>query len=112
LNLSFAKQAIDDFYNQFGHLYLRFFGEGEPTQEINKIKDILDYSKKFTNIKSELQTNGFFNENVCKWIGDKIDVVWISCDGYKEIQDYYRLTSNNTKSSEIVEINIKYLAKK
>lgn len=112
LNVNFAKKAIDDFYNQFGHVYSRFFGEGEPTLEIEKIKDIMEYCKKFTKVKSELQTNGFFNENICKWIGENINIVWISCDGPEEIQDYYRPTVNNTKSSIIVERNIKYLAKR
>ncbi len=112
LDINFAKKAIDDFYNQFGHVYLRFFGEGEPTLEMGKIKEIIKYCKKFTNVESELQTNGFFNEDTCKWIGKNIDIVWISCDGPEEIQNYYRPAINNTKSSNIVERNIKYLAKK
>lgn len=112
MNINFIKCAIDDFYKENSNIYLRFFGDGEPTLEMNVIKEATEYARSLDkNSIIEIQTNGFFNENVCDWLGDNMDIIWISCDGPKDIQDYYRPTIAGTGSSDIVEKNIIYLTK-
>ncbi|SHF02083.1 radical SAM additional 4Fe4S-binding SPASM domain-containing protein [Marinitoga hydrogenitolerans DSM 16785] len=109
-NINFYKIGITDFYLSHGYIYLRFFANGEPTLQIDIIKELVEYSKFLTNnVKFELQTNGVFNKKISKWISENIDIVWISCDGMPKIQDYYRPTLSGNSSSKIVESNIKYL---
>lgn len=113
ISIDFAKAGINDFYSKFGHIYLRFFGDGEPTFELKKIKSIISFArKKDKNAIIELQTNGFFSEKITDYIVKNIDIVWVSCDGTPEIQNYYRPTINNAPTSTIVEKNIRYLTKK
>ena len=110
MDMEFIKCAIDDFYKQYGTIYLRFFADGEPTLELDVIKKSIEYAReKDENSIFELQTNGFFNEQVCKWLGENIDIIWISFDGTSDIQDYYRPALNGKKSSPVVERNIRYL---
>ncbi|MBM7558991.1 radical SAM/SPASM domain-containing protein [Marinitoga litoralis] len=112
-NIDFYKVGIRDFYTSHGYIYLRFFANGEPTLQIDIIKQLVEYSKFLTNnVKFELQTNGIFNKKTSKWISENIDIVWISCDGMPEIQNYYRPTLSGQPSSKIVENNIKFLADK
>lgn len=113
INVKFVKCAIDDFYKQGNKLFIRFFGNGEPTLEFEKIKEIYEYATKLDNKATfEIQTNGVFNEEIAKWIGQHIDIVWISYDGTTEVNDFYRATFNNKSLSNIVEKNIKYLNEK
>jgi len=113
INTDFAKAGIDDFFNNFGHVYLRLFGDGEPTLEFQKMKELIFYArKKDRKAVIELQTNGFFPKKIPDYIIKNIQIVWISCDGPNDIQNYYRPTKINTGSSDIVEKNIKYLSKK
>lgn len=109
----FVKAGIDDFFGKFGHVYLRLFGDGEPTIEFEKMKEFISYSRvKDKKAVIELQTNGFFSKEIADYIVKNIQIVWISCDGPDDIQNYYRPTKINTASSGIVEENIKYIAKK
>lgn len=113
INIKFVKCAIDDFYKQGNKLFIRFFGNGEPTLEFEKIKEIYEYAIKLDKESTfEIQTNGVFNEEMAKWIGEHIDIVWISYDGTTEVNDFYRATFNNKSVSNIVEKNIKYLNEK
>lgn len=113
MDLDFIKSAIDDFYNQNNRLYLRFFGNGEPTLEMEVIKKATNYARvKDSNSVIEIQTNGFFNESVCTWLGDNMNIIWISCDGPASIQDFYRPSASGEGTSTVVEKNIKYLAHK
>lgn len=110
ININFVKRAISDFKNQGNNLFVRFFGNGEPTIEFEKIKGIYDYSKKLdNNAIFEIQTNGTFNQEVAKWIAEHLDIVWISYDGTTEANDFYRVNKNNDCVSKIVENNIKFL---
>lgn len=113
INVYFVKTGIDDFFTKFGHVYLRLFGDGEPTLEFNKIRTIVSYAKKKDiNATIELQTNGYFSKKIADYIIKNIPIVWISCDGMPDIQNYYRPTITQTNSSNVVEKNIKYLSAK
>lgn len=111
IDVNFAKCGIDDFFIE-NEPALRFFGSGEPTVAFNEMKELWDYAfeKAGRNLYTEIQTNGFFNAKVREWIADHIDMVWISCDGYPEIQDYHRPTVAGTRSSHVVAENIRKLA--
>lgn len=110
IDIDFVKCAINDFIKQGNKLFIRFFGNGEPTIEFNKIKEIYEYA---THIDKdaifEIQTNGVFNKEISEWIAHHIDIVWISYDGTTEVNDFYRVTVNNTSVSKTVEDSIKYL---
>jgi uncharacterized protein len=110
LSLDFAKVGIDDYYLTDYEKHIRFFGAGEPTIKLELIKEILFYAKK-KNAKttSEIQTNGCFSESTGKWLGENIDIIWISSDGIPVFQNYYRPFYGGKKSSDILERNIKYL---
>ena len=65
---------------------LRFFSPGEPTQNMDVIKECVYYAKKInSDIQVELQTNGLFeNDGDAEWISENIDSVWFSLDGAPE----------------------------
>jgi len=111
IDINFVKRGIIDYFANYTSREIRFFGNGEPTLEIDLIKEIVKFAKDIDQKSTfELQTNGFFSENHAKWIGKNMNIVWISCDGFPEIQNYYRPTVNSGNSSVIVERNIRYLA--
>lgn len=110
MNINFIKCAIDDFYKENRKIYLRFFGDGEPTLQMNIIRETTKYVRmKDKKSVIELQTNGYFSESICEWLGENMDIIWISCDGPQDIQDYYRPIKSGENSSYIVEKNVKYL---
>lgn len=110
LNLDFAKAGIDDYYETNYKRHIRFFGAGEPTEEFDLMKKIYYYAKdKDYRTTAEIQTNGCFSEEVAKWLAWNVDIIWISSDGTPDIQDYYRPMLSNSKSSEILERNIRYI---
>lgn len=111
IDINFVKKGIIDYFKNYSSREIRFFGNGEPTLELGLIEEIVKFAKdKDSKSAFELQTNGFFSENAAKWIGENMNIVWISCDGFSEIQNYYRPTPGGKKSSPVVERNIRYLA--
>lgn len=113
IDINFVKRAIKDFYDDGNELFIRYFGNGEPTIEFELIKEINKYAKKIDkNAYFELQTNGVFSKEKLNWIAQNIDIVWISYDGTTEVNDFYRVNANGQKVSHIIENNIKYLSDK
>lgn len=114
IDIDFVKAGIDDFYKKNNALWLRFFGSGEPTCEFDLIKEILDYAREVTKNKltCEIQTNGYFSNEIRDWLIENCDIIHISVDGPPEIQDAYRPTKGNGPSSSIVLSNVKYIAEK
>lgn len=112
INYEFVKTAINDFFTKEKKIYLRFFGNGEPTLCFDLMKKIVKYCRSLDkNAVFELQTNGYFKEEICQWIGENIDIVWISYDGTSEANAFYRVRHDNTTANEVVEKNIMYLVK-
>lgn len=109
----FARTVIRDYLSSCEHPWIRFYGAGEATVEIDLIKKLIDYANDISSapIFYELQTNGFFSLNVADYIGHKFNVVYISIDGPPNINDKQRLTSNGEPTSEIVVRNIELLNK-
>lgn len=112
IDVNFVKRAILDFFAKQDDRQIRFFSVGEPTLAMGRIKEITQWVNKITDkkCKYELQTNGFFSDEIANWVSENMDIVWISCDGPPEIQDYYRPNRNNGPSSLVVEKNIRLLA--
>ena len=111
LPLEIAKAGIDEFFSENKSRHIRFYGPGEPTMEFDLMCQIFEYAKeKDKNVSAEIQTNGTFSQKVCEWILNNVNIVWISFDGTPDIQDKQRpLGDNLTKSSTIIEENVKWL---
>jgi radical SAM protein with 4Fe4S-binding SPASM domain len=112
INVDFARLAIRDYFEQTQNYYIRFFGAGEPTIAFDEMKAIHEFSKNLSNnnLKTELQTNGYFDDIVADWIEKNVDVLWISFDGLPSLQDKQRPTQAGLGSSDIVISNIKRFA--
>jgi len=112
-----AKAGIDWYFANNESRHVRFYGPGEPTQEFMLMKDIVEYAKaspdRGKDVSAEIQTNGVFGEQVREWMLDNMNIIWMSFDGTKDIQDYYRpLNPEHEKdfggrtSAEVLEENI------
>lgn len=113
LDFNFAKRGVDDFFRDNTSRHIRFYGIGEPTLELELIKKIRDYAyqKAGDSLTVELQTNGFFSENIAKWISRNVNILWVSCDGPPEIQNIQRPTVSKKPTSKILKKNLRYFAK-
>lgn len=111
IDINFAKKGIDDFFRDSPSRYIRFYGIGEPTLEIEKIKEITEYarSKSEQPVYVELQSNGCFPDSTKEWISKNVNWLWVSCDGNAEIQDKQRPFKNGSKTSNFVEETIRSL---
>ena len=118
--LEIAKKGIDWYFSNNESRHIRFYGPGEPTQEFDKLKSITEYAKSHKNrgedVTVEIQTNGVFSEEVRNWMLDNINIMWVSFDGMRDIQDYYRPLNpkfrkvfNNKTSAEALEENVRWL---
>lgn len=94
LNFEIAKNGIDWYFNNNPSRHIRFYGPGEPTQEFEMLKRITEYAKNHPNrgsdVTVEIQTNGVFTEAIRSWALENFNIIWMSFDGMKEIQDYNR----------------------
>lgn len=92
--LDVAKAAIDWYFSNNESRHIRFYGPGEPTQEFDKMKAITEYAKNHSNggdrVTVEIQTNGIFTPDVCEWVLNNVNIIWMSFDGMKDIQNYNR----------------------
>ncbi len=110
LSFEMAKAGVDYFYKTNSSRHIRFYGPGEPTKAFKVMKQIVDYAKeKDDRTTVEIQTNGCFSKSVRDWIKNNINIVWVSFDGYPEIQDRNRPLINGKPSSPIIEENVKCL---
>ena len=120
LPFEIAKAGIDWYFSTNESRHIRFYGPGEPTQEFEKLKEITEYAKAHSNrgkdVTAEIQTNGVFTEDVRNWALDNFNIMWMSFDGMKDIQDYnrplnpkYAKCFGNRTSAEILESNVKWL---
>lgn len=113
LDFNFAKRLTDDFFRDNSCRHIRFYGIGEPTLEFELMKKIRDYAygQAGKALTVELQTNGFFSKKIAQWIYKNVDILWVSCDGPAEIQNYQRPTPDQKPTSDTVVKNLKYFAK-
>ena len=112
-----AKSGIDWYFANNENRHIRFYGPGEPTQEFELMKAIVEYAKKSPDrghdVTVEIQTNGVFNEQVREWMLYNMNIVWMSFDGTRDIQNFYRPLNPKYKdifggrtSAQVLEENI------
>ena len=120
LPLEIAKAGIDWYFENNDSRHIRFYGPGEPTQEFDSMRQITEYAKAHPNggdrVTVEIQTNGVFSEEKRDWVLENVNIAWMSFDGMKEIQDYYRPINpiyssifGGRSSSEVLEENVRWL---
>lgn len=118
--LHVAFSAVDWYFATNDSRHIRFYGPGEPTQAFETMKQITEYAKAHSNggerVTVEIQTNGIFSDEVRKWILENVNIVWMSFDGMKDIQNYnrpinpqYREMFAGKTSAEVLEENVKWL---
>lgn len=118
LDIAFA--AIDWYFENNQSRHIRFYGPGEPSQEFESLKKITEYAKKHPNggdrVTVEIQTNGVFTEEIRDWMLDNVNIMWMSFDGMKDVQDYnrplnprYKNLYSGKTSAEVLEGNVRWL---
>lgn len=121
--LEVAKAATDWYFENNSSRHIRFYGPGEPTQEFQKMKQITEYARKHPkrgcDVTVEIQTNGVFTDNVREWLLNNVNIIWMSFDGTKDIQNYnrslnpkYSIDFNYRTSADILEENVRWLVEK
>lgn len=118
--LDIAYAAIDWYFETNESRHIRFYGPGEPTQEFEKMKQIAEYAKKHYNgserVSFEIQTNGVFTEEIRNWILENMNIVWMSFDGMKDVQNFNRPLNpvyaelyGDRTSADVLEDNVRWL---
>lgn len=115
LPIHIAKAAVDWCFSSTPYRHIRFYGPGEPTMEFDLMREITEYARrKDKNVTVELQTNGVFNEEIRSWLLLNANIIWMSFDGMREIQDYYRPLNpkyyDGRTSGQILEENVRWLS--
>jgi radical SAM protein with 4Fe4S-binding SPASM domain len=120
MDLRLAAAAVDwmvDRVRKIGRksLDIHFFG-GEPLFAPDVVDTVIHYAR-FCSMQSglipkfEVATNGVFDEDRCRFVGDYIDTVVLSFDGPEEIQNKYRSLKSGKEIYEIVARNAHHLSK-
>ena len=117
IDLEFARKGMDDFFDGrpdifgFGNTNIRFYSMGEPTIQMQLMKELTDYAKDKIgdSLHIELQTNGVFSPEIADWIAKNVAVTWVSLDGPADVQDSLRKSSNGRSFRGVIERNIKRL---
>lgn len=109
IDINFAKRGIYDYYHSTGEKYIGFFASGEPTIELNLMRELVSYAKEIMGdgVKVELQTNGVFSDKAFNWIKDNVDILWFSMDGPIQINDINRKFISGLGSGKFIENNIR-----
>jgi radical SAM protein with 4Fe4S-binding SPASM domain len=109
LPLHIAKAGIDYFFAANESRHIRFYGPGEPTQELQLLKSILAYARnKADGVTSEIQTNGCFGKSVREWLLDNLNIIWFSFDGEPDIQNANRPCIGGKPSAPVIEDNVQW----
>jgi uncharacterized protein len=113
LPLHIAKAGVDYFFSTNNSRHIRFYGPGEPTQEFELMKNIVEYAREKAGEKLsvEIQTNGCFESNIREWMLNNINIIWFSFDGEPDIQNVNRPYIGGKPSAPIIENNVKWLIK-
>ena len=120
LPFQIAKASIDWYFSNQTSRHIRFYGPGEPTREFGLLKQITEYARNHPKsdgkVTVELQTNGVFTDEVCRWLLNNANIIWMSFDGMKAIQDNNRPLNprytgevGGRSSGQVLEDNVKWL---
>lgn len=120
MDLSLAVSAVDwmaehNRKNGRDRIDVHFFG-GEPFCAPDVIDVVVHRTRALAaefglSARFEADTNGFFNESRCQFVGDYIDSVVLSFDGPEEVHNHHRPTKNGDGSFKIVAQNAYNLSK-
>jgi uncharacterized protein len=111
MTLNTARAAMDAYFdllcaNHNDRVEIHFFG-GEPFCA----KTIVSFAVEYATYRAaklgwlthfEATTNGFFNEDYCRWIANHFDTIVLSLDGPPDIQNRHRPALNGNPSAEVV----------
>ncbi len=111
---TFAKLAIKDYLEGNEEPWIRFYGSGEATLEIDLMKKLIAYADSIAlkPIYYELQSNTYYSEEIAHFIADKFDIIYVSYDAMPDINDSLRPGEAGENTSPVVERNIKILTQK
>lgn len=104
IEYNFCMRGIQDFFQNSSSRCIRFFAGGEPTLAFPLMKQITQTARELAGdeLRLELETNGFFSEEIADWISKNINYLWISCDGAPEVQNRQRPCLMQPDASRII----------
>lgn len=112
IDLSLAKQRIQEFSNRAKQdAYIIFYG-GEPLLEFDNIVKLTDYAKEIfgNRVKFSFTTNGMaLTPDKFEFLVSNDFLITISLDGFKINHDRYRLTINGNPSWDKIMKNMEKL---
>lgn len=113
IDFDFAKAGIEYFFSTNPSRTIRFFASGEATQAFPMMEKIYNFAKWLAGaeLKIELQTNGYFGEEIADWIATSVNILWLSCDGAPATQDAQRPVRGGRPSSSVILKNIARFSK-
>lgn len=102
IDTEFVRVAMDDYFERTRNFKVRFYSVGEPTQNIEGIKEVHGIARELggSGVYFEMLTNGCFDDGVADWIGDNIHRVWVSYDGPRDVCDQIRVTPDDKPGTE------------
>ena len=113
---SAAKLVADHCARNALPLRVAFHGGGEPTVHWSLLQRLTEITRNIaTEYKLEwwgyLATNGVLSQAQVRWVAEHFDLVGLSCDGPRDIQDNLRPLLNGSPSSPYVENTARMLKK-
>lgn len=104
IDFRFCMRGIEDFFRNSSSRCIRFFAGGEPTLAFPLMKKITQAARDLAGdvLRLELETNGFFSEDIANWIAENIHYLWISCDGPPEVQNQQRPSRLNSEACQVI----------
>jgi len=112
LDFKFAKRVLNDFAEADKLNRICFSADGEPTTEMELLKNIFHEAKQHNpDVATEIVTNGTFNEDVAKWLAENLDYIYVSADLLPESHDKFRLTITGKPSSPPILKNLEFFSK-
>ncbi len=111
IDVRFAQKGMEDFFAWSTSRRIRFFSAGEPTMEFEILREIYAAALSLAGdeLEVEIQTNGYFGDEVAQWIAQHCDTIWISIDGCPAVQDVQRPTIDGHGSARLVLSNLCWL---
>jgi uncharacterized protein len=111
MELSLARDAIDSYLllkksSGVSRVEIHFFG-GEPFHAENVVQFSVEYAtmraaKMGMQVHFEVTTNGIYRPALAKWVADHFDVVVLSLDGPRDIQEAQRPAGRQNSAFDVV----------
>src|SRR5574341_1863395 len=72
IDVEFAAVGIRDYFTDTSSRHIRFYGAGEPTLELRKLKAICKIAQGIAGcaVVVEVQTNGIFGTETARWLAN------------------------------------------